>query len=105
MRSFFYMLLVLLLVACSESPFQKVSVDPSIQDTLFQRNTFMLHPLTIKTETGYDGLIDSTMYWKQANVVIEGPDEDSRSTMRMGHTKRSGDTVLIDIYETNAYPV
>ena len=103
MRSFFYMLLVLLIVACSESRFQKVSVDPFIQDTLFQKNTFMLHPLTIKTETGYDGLIDSTMYWKRANVVIEGPDVDSRNTIRIGETKRLGDTVLINIYDDNFY--
>lgn len=98
MKLLYVTLLIGLLSACDRAPvpFQKVSVDASINDTLFQRNSFMLHPLTIKMANGYDGLADSTLYWQRANLQINGrPDR----LIRMGNTTRKGDTVLIKLTE------
>lgn len=59
----------------------------------------MLNPLTMKTESGYDNVPDSTQYIIKSNAIVNS---DSLRLMRFAELKRiDSDTLELKIFETN----
>jgi len=79
--------------------FDKVTIDNKLNSNLFNSSEYMLNPLTLKTESGYDNVPDSTQYIIQSNAIVN---KDSFRLMRFAELKRiNPDTLELTIYETN----
>ena len=79
--------------------FEKFLVNPKLNHSLFHTSDFILNPLTIKTDSGYDGIIDSNLYEIQSTALIN---QDSLRTMRFAYgTFISEDSIKIEIRETS----
>jgi hypothetical protein len=98
-------LLVLLFIlglctACANKTnnYEKVIVDPSLNDSLFFTKKYTLNPNTVKTKYGYDGVEDSTLYLVKTTLLV---DNNPYERIRFTDTEKLGDTLLINIYEDN----
>ena len=59
----------------------------------------MRNPLTLKTESGYDNIPDSTQYIVKSNAIVNN---DSLRLMRFAEFKKiNSDTLELKIFETN----
>ncbi|TYA71390.1 hypothetical protein [Seonamhaeicola marinus] len=95
--------LCLILVSCgikkNQSQYDTIRVDKELNSHLFNSTEFMLNPLTLKTESGYDNLPDSTQYLIKSNAIVNN---DSLRLMRFAELKRiDSDTLELKIFETN----
>lgn len=88
------------MVACSNMAdgFEKVKIDPSLNDSLFFTKKYTLDPFTVKTKYGYDGARDSTLYLVKTTLLV---DKNPYEKIRFTETEKRGDTLLIHIYEDN----
>ena len=91
------------LVSCgvkkSNSEFEKITFHEELNSNLFNSTEFMLNPLTIKTDSGYDHLPDSTQYLIKSTAIVNN---DSLRLMRFAELKRiDSDTLELKIFETN----
>ncbi|MDO5979338.1 hypothetical protein [Flavivirga spongiicola] len=92
-----------ILISCgiknNKSEFDKIIIDNELNSNLFNSTEFMLNPLTLKTESGYDNVPDSTQYIVKSNAIVN---KDSLRLMRFAELKRIGsDTLELNIFETN----
>jgi len=97
------LLLCLISISCvaqkGNTKFDKIKFDKELTHTLFTSTEYMLNPLTLKTEHGYDNVEDSTQYVIQSNVML---DKDEYSKMRFVNVKRlEADTLELTIHETS----
>ncbi|EDP69978.1 hypothetical protein FBALC1_10612 [Flavobacteriales bacterium ALC-1] len=94
--------ILLALFSCtntSNTEYSTLRVDANLKSKFFASTKTMLNPLTIKTKNGYDGLIDSTEYQINSNILVNN---DSLRSIRFTKLKRiSNDTLRLSIYETN----
>lgn len=91
------------LVSCglkkTQTKFNKITIDKELNSNLFNSTEFMLNPLTLKTESGYDNIPDSTQYIIKSNAIVNN---DSLRLMRFVKLKQiDSDTLELNIYETN----
>ena len=92
-----------ILVSCgikkNKTGFNKITIDKELNSKLFNSTEFILNPLTIKTENGYDGLLDSTLYIIKSNAITN---KNKYRLMRFTELKKkSSDTLELKIFETN----
>ncbi len=92
-----------ILVSCgikkNKTEFDKITIDKELNSNLFNSTEFMLNPLTLKTEFGYDNIPDSTQYIIKSNAIVNS---DSLRLMRFAELKRiDSDTLELKIFETN----
>jgi len=92
-----------ILVSCgiqkNKTQFDKVVIDKELHSNLFSSTEFMINPLTLKTEFGYDNIPDSTQYIIKSNAIVNS---DSLRLMRFAKLKRiDSDTLELKIFETN----
>lgn len=79
--------------------YEKITIDKDLSSNLFDSKEFMLNPLTLKTEYGYDGLLDSTQYLIMSNIRVNN---DSLRGMRFTEfIQITSDTLVLNIFETN----
>lgn len=77
----------------------EITIDKELNSNLFKSTEFMLNPLTLKTEIGYDNVPDSTQYLINSNAVVNN---DSMRLMRFTELKQTNsDTLELKIFETN----
>lgn len=103
MKKLLTIILCSILVSCgikkNESEFDEITIDKQLDSNLFNSIDFMLNPLTLKTESGYDNLPDSTKYVIKSNAIVNN---DSLRLMRFAELKRiDSDTLELKIFETN----
>lgn len=103
LRYFLAILFSIFLASCgirkNQSEFDKIIIDGNLDSAFFNSTDSILNSLTIKTENGYDGLIDSTLYAVNSNAIVN---KDSLRLMRFAELKRiDADTLELKIYETN----
>ncbi|OAD92719.1 hypothetical protein A7A78_02075 [Aequorivita soesokkakensis] len=64
MKKLLIIILSTILVSCgikkNNTEFEKITIDKELNSNLFNSIEFMLNPLTLKTESGYDNVPDST---------------------------------------------
>lgn len=83
----------------NKTEFDKITIDKELNSNLFNSTEFMLNPLTLKTESGYDNLLDSTQYIIKSNAIVNN---DSLRLMRFTELKQiDSDTLELNIFETN----
>ena len=83
----------------SESEFERIVIDDKLNKILFTSTDYILNPLTLKTEFGYDNYPDSTQYLVTSNAIVNN---DSLRLMRFAKLKRiSSDTLELRVFETN----
>ena len=74
MKNLHIIILCTILVSCgikkSKSEFDKITIDKELNSNLFNSTEFMLNPLTLKTESGYDNVPDSTQYIIKSNAIV-----------------------------------
>lgn len=92
-----------ILVSCgiknNKSEFDKIIIDSELNSNLFTSTEFILNPLTLKTESGYDNVPDSTQYIVKSNAIVN---KDSLRLMRFAKLKQiTPDTLELKIFETN----
>ncbi len=92
-----------ILVSCgikkNETEFDEITIDKELNSNLFNSTEFILNPLTLKTESGYDNVPDSTKYALKSNAIVNN---DSLRLMRFTELKRiDSDTLELKIFETN----
>ena len=103
MKKLLIITLCTILVSCgikkNETEFDKITIDKELNRNLFNSTEFMLNPLTLKTESGYDNVPDSTQYIIKSNAIVNS---DSLRLMRFAELKRiDSDTLELKIFETN----
>jgi hypothetical protein len=92
-----------ILVSCgikkNKTEFDKITIDKELNSNLFNSTEFMLNPLTLKTEFGYDNVPDSTQYIIKSNAIVNN---DSLRLMRFAELRRiDSDTLELKIFEAN----
>lgn len=102
MKNLLIISLCAILVSCGikkdKTKFDKITIDKELSSTLFNSTEFMLNPLTLKTESGYDNVPDSTQYIIKSNAIVNN---DSLRLMRFAELKRiAPDTLELKIFET-----
>ncbi|MFI0431041.1 hypothetical protein [Mariniflexile sp. HMF6888] len=103
MKKLLIITLSTILVSCgikrNKTEFDKITIDKELNSNLFNSTEFMLNPLTLKTESGYDNYPDSTQYIIKSNAIVNN---DSLRLMRFAKLKRiDSDTLELKIFETN----
>ena len=103
MKKLLIIILFTIIVACgvnkNKSEFEKITFDKELNSNLFNSTEFMLNPLTLKTEYGYDNVPDSTQYIIESNAIVNS---DSLRLMRFTELRRvDSDTLELKIFETN----
>ncbi len=79
--------------------FNNIVIDNGLNSHLFTSTEFIYNPLTLKTESGYDNVSDSTQYIITSNAIVN---KDSLRVMRFAELKRmNSDTLELKIFETN----
>ncbi|AUP79547.1 hypothetical protein [Flavivirga eckloniae] len=82
-----------------KSEFDKITFNNELNSYLFNSTEFILNPLTLKTESGYDNVPDSTKYIVKSNAIVN---KDSLRLMRFVELKQiNADTLELNIFETN----
>ncbi|WMI68188.1 hypothetical protein [Mangrovimonas sp. YM274] len=103
MKKLLIIILSTTLVSCgvkkNKSEFDKMTFDKELNSNLFNSTESILNPLTLKIESGYDNLPDSTQYSIKSNAIVNN---DSLRLMRFAELKRiDSDTLELQIFETN----
>ncbi len=103
MKKILIITLCSILVSCGikteESAFDQIIVNNELHSNLFNSTEYILNPLTLKTEFGYDNLPDSTQYIVKSNAIVNN---DSLRLMRFAKLKRiHSDTLELNIFELN----
>ncbi|UII77782.1 hypothetical protein LV716_08435 [Flagellimonas sp. HMM57] len=91
------------LISCGtlkdKTAFDTIAVDINLNSGLFDSTEFILNPMTLRTESGYDNVPDSTRYIITSNAIVNN---DSLRLMRFTELRRiDADTLELNIYETN----
>lgn len=74
-------------------------INEGLSNNLFDSTEYILNPLTLKTESGYDNVPDSTKYLIKSNAIVNN---DSLRLMRFAELKQiNPDTLELKIFETN----
>ncbi len=99
LASIFCLISVSCAIKKTDSGFEKIIVDDELNSSLFYSKDYMINPLTLKTESGYDNAMDSTQYVIKSNAIMN---QDSMRLMRFTELKRTdSDTLLLRVFETN----
>lgn len=103
LKNLLTIILYTILVSCEiekdKTEFDEITIDKELSSNLFNSTKFILNPLTLKTESGYDNVSDSTQYIIKSNAIVNN---DSLRLMRFAKLKRiNSDTLELKIFETN----
>ncbi len=103
LKKLLIIILCTILVSCgikkNKTEFDEITIDKDLKSNLFNSTEFILNPLTLKTESGYDNVPDSTQYIIKSNAIVNN---DSLRLMRFAELKRTdSDTLELKIFETN----
>lgn len=103
MKSIKIIIICLVIVSCNKnstkSEFNNIILDKNLNSKLFHGTDYIINPLTLKTNAGYDNVIDSIKYLVKSNIIVNN---DSLRTMRFTNLRQiHADTLKLNIYETN----